>query len=146
MTTAAESTIRVLLAEDDANARSVLTDLLESLGHTVVAQVGSGRDAVRRTQEVTPDVVLLDVHMPDGSGIDVMRHMEPAPTVGAIAMSGFAMETDFLRSREAGFHIHLTKPVEFAVLERAIGEISNGKRRRGSIVGRGANRGRSRSR
>ena len=88
-TTGAESTISVLLAEDDANARSLLTDLLNSLGYTVLAQVGSGREAVRRTQEVTPDVVLLDVHMPDGSGIEAAEEItQQAPGTAVVLFSG----------------------------------------------------------
>jgi two-component system, response regulator PdtaR len=88
-TTGAESTISVLLAEDDANARSLLTDLLNSLGYSVLAQVGSGREAVRRTQEVTPDVVLLDVHMPDGSGIEAAEEItQQAPGTAVVLFSG----------------------------------------------------------
>jgi CheY-like chemotaxis protein len=63
-------TIRVLLAEDDDNARTLLVDLLNTLGHVVVAEVATGREAYLRAQELVPDVVLLDVHMPDGSGIE----------------------------------------------------------------------------
>ena len=62
--------IRVLVAEDDDNARSLLIDLLATLGHTVVAEVSTGREAFERAKDVVPDVVLLDVHMPDGSGIE----------------------------------------------------------------------------
>src|SRR5581483_4264124 len=61
------SRIRVLIAEDDDNARSLLIDLLGTLGHTVVAEVSTGREAFERAKDVVPDVVLLDVHMPDGS-------------------------------------------------------------------------------
>ena len=62
--------IRILLAEDDGNARETLADLLVSFGHIVVAAVGSGRDAIARARELGPDALLLDVHMPDGSGIE----------------------------------------------------------------------------
>src|SRR5579864_7384537 len=65
-----DSKIRILVAEDDDNARSLLTDLLKTLGHAVVAEVSTGREAFERANDVLPDVVLLDVHMPDGSGIE----------------------------------------------------------------------------
>jgi two-component system, response regulator PdtaR len=69
------SGIRVLLAEDDDNARSLLVELLMALGHEVVAEVNTGRQAVERARELYPDVVLLDVHMPDGSGIEAAEQI-----------------------------------------------------------------------
>jgi response regulator NasT len=64
------SSIRILVAEDDENARSLLVDLLRELGHDVVADVGTGEQAIARAREARPDVVLLDVHMPGRSGIE----------------------------------------------------------------------------
>ena len=64
------SAIRILVAEDDENARSLLVDLLRELGHDVVAEVGTGEQAIARAREARPDVVLLDVHMPGRSGIE----------------------------------------------------------------------------
>jgi two-component system, response regulator PdtaR len=80
------SGIRVLLAEDDDNTRSLLADLLGALGHSVVAQVACGRDAVERALEVGPDVVLLDVHMPDGSGIEAAEQITRAQTAVAVVL------------------------------------------------------------
>lgn len=83
------TTIRILLAEDDANARSVLVDLLGVLGHEVVAQVATGREAVERAREVKPDVVLLDVHMPDGSGIEAAEEItRESPATAVVLFSG----------------------------------------------------------
>ena len=64
------ASIRVLVAEDDENARSLLVDVLRDLGHDVVAEVGTGEQAIARAREAHPDVVLLDVHMPGRSGIE----------------------------------------------------------------------------
>ena len=75
---AAPASIRVLLAEDDENARTLVVDLLGALGHTVAAQVGTGRDAVTSALDIQPDVVLLDVHMPDGSGIEAAEQITAA--------------------------------------------------------------------
>lgn len=82
-------TIRILIAEDDDNARSVITDLLAALGHEVVAQVTTGREAVERSRELSPDVVLLDVHMPDGSGIEAAEEItHDAPGTAVVLFSG----------------------------------------------------------
>lgn len=85
-----ESTaIRILLAEDDANARGILVDLLATLGHVVVANVATGREAIDRATVVRPDVVLLDVHMPDGSGIEAAREITHAlPGTAVVLFSG----------------------------------------------------------
>jgi AmiR/NasT family two-component response regulator len=67
--------IRILVAEDDENARALLVDLLTTLGYLVVAEVATGREAIERAKEVSPDVVLLDVNMPDGSGIEAAEQI-----------------------------------------------------------------------
>jgi AmiR/NasT family two-component response regulator len=67
--TEAAASIRVLVAEDDENARALLVDLLRELGHDVVADVGTGEQAIVSARVSRPDVVLLDVHMPGQSGI-----------------------------------------------------------------------------
>lgn len=83
------SSIRVLIAEDDENARALLVELLTTLGHTVVAEVSTGREAIERATLVVPDVVLLDVHMPDGSGIEAAEQITQAmPGVGVVLFSG----------------------------------------------------------
>jgi response regulator NasT len=87
--TGTPSPIRVLVAEDDLNARSVLVDLLAALGHVVVGEVGTGSEAVARARDVNPDVVLLDVHMPDGSGIQAAEEITQAmPGVAVLLFSG----------------------------------------------------------
>jgi response regulator NasT len=81
--------IRVLIAEDDANARALIADLLSTLGHTIVAEVSTGREAFERAKEVVPDVVLLDVHMPDGSGIEAAELItQTIPGVAVVLFSG----------------------------------------------------------
>jgi response regulator NasT len=81
--------LRVLVAEDDLNARSILVDLLASLGHVVVGEVGSGSEAALRALDVAPDVVLLDVHMPGGSGIQAAEEITQAmPDVAVLLFSG----------------------------------------------------------
>jgi len=70
--------IRVLIAEDDLNARAIMVELLSALGHVIVGEVGTGREAVSLARVVAPDVVLLDVHMPDGSGIQAAEEITQA--------------------------------------------------------------------
>jgi response regulator NasT len=81
--------IRILVAEDDENARAVLVDLLGALGHSVAAQVATGREAIGHAQQIIPDVVLLDIHMPDGSGIEAAEEITRSlPGTAVVLFSG----------------------------------------------------------
>lgn len=83
------SPVRVLVAEDDANVLALLAEQLGASGHQVVAGVASGRAAVEQAAILTPDVVLLDVHMPDGSGVDAARAIVAArPDTGVVLFTG----------------------------------------------------------
>ena len=78
-------TIRVLIAEDDANLRQGLIDLLEGEGY-VVFPAGNGRQAVDCFQQEAPDLVLLDVMMPEMSGYDVCREIRKSDSHTPIIM------------------------------------------------------------
>jgi two-component system, response regulator PdtaR len=81
--------LRILIAEDDAGAREMLTEVLTSLGYEVVAAVASGVDAAGRVRDLRPDAVLLDVHMPDGSGIEAAEVItRTTPGIAVILFSG----------------------------------------------------------
>ena len=66
------------------------------------------------------DLVISDIELPDGSGLELMREIGGDDGVPGIAMSGFGSEEDVRLSREAGFAVHLTKPIDIARLEAAI--------------------------
>lgn len=115
-------TIRVLIAEDDANARSLMVDLLTALGYEVAGQVEGGRDAVARALELLPDVVLLDVHMPDGSGIEAAEAItREVPGTAVLLFSGDQSMTLSDAEAEATAAIaFLPKPVPPQVLDSTL--------------------------
>jgi response regulator NasT len=81
--------IRILIAEDEPAARMLLVESLNSLGHTVVAEAASCQEAVDYAQQLTPDVVLLDVHLPDASGVQAATQIAAAlPHVAVVLFSG----------------------------------------------------------
>ncbi|GAC1482002.1 MAG: response regulator [Gemmatimonadaceae bacterium] len=83
--------IRILIAEDDPNARSLLISLLGSLGYLVVSEASTGQEAVDRAREVLPDAVLLDVHMPDKTGIEAAEEItRSASGIAVILFTGDA--------------------------------------------------------
>lgn len=114
--------IRVLVAEDDENARAIMVELLGSLGHLVVGDVGSGYDAATLARDVAPDVVLLDVHMPGGSGIQAAEEITQAlPGVAVLLFSGDATVTltdrDIMATSAIAF---LPKPAPPRVLDSTL--------------------------
>jgi CheY-like chemotaxis protein len=89
---------------------------------TTASTVSAGLAALRSTPF---DLLLSDIGLPDGSGYDLLRQTPPDHRPPAVALSGFGMDEDLERSRQAGFLDHLTKPVDAAHLEsvllRAVG-------------------------
>jgi PAS domain S-box-containing protein len=114
---------RVLLVEDHADTRAVMTRLLASLGCEVTA-AASVSEAIAAADRQTFDLLVSDIGLPDGSGIDVMRHVRSHHRLVGIALSGFGQDDDIRRSRDAGFATHLTKPVNVETLHEAIRKVT----------------------
>jgi response regulator NasT len=116
------STIRVLVAEDNALERSTLVDLLSALGHMVVAEVESGTEAIERAQQFTPDAVLLDMHMPGASGVQAAEEIAHAlPGTAVVLVTGDLSLTlstaDVLRSTAVAL---LPKPTPPTTLDATL--------------------------
>jgi CheY-like chemotaxis protein len=104
---------RVLLVEDNEDGRQAMETVLLLEGHTVRA-VGSGMEAVQCAAQWQPDVALVDIGLPDIDGYEVARRiralaLETPPKL--VALSGFGQPQDQRTAYEAGFDLHLTKPV-----------------------------------
>jgi PAS domain S-box-containing protein len=110
----------VLLVEDHAATRHALATLLARRGCavTVASSVAEARD---RAKAHSFDLLISDLGLPDGDGCSLLTELRLGhPDLPAIAVSGYGMETDFARSRTAGFLDHLTKPVNVAALDQAL--------------------------
>jgi signal transduction histidine kinase/ActR/RegA family two-component response regulator len=121
---AEQGALRVLVVEDNVDAGTTLCDFLELAGFEV-ALAASGREGVEAARRFLPAVVLCDLGLPEMNGFEVavaLRH-DPA-TAGArlIAVTGYGRDEDRRRSREAGFDLHLTKPVDPIALRRLLRE------------------------
>ena len=110
---------RVLLVEDHADSADAARELLADASCQVVA-AGSLAEALEAAGIQTFDLVLSDLGLPDGSGLDLMRDLRDRYGLRGIALTGYGMEDDIRRSREAGFVDHLVKPITFARLANAI--------------------------
>ena len=119
--------LSILLVEDHADTAEAMSELLQALGHqvTVAGSVASGLAAAER-QAGRLDLVLSDLGLPDGSGVDLMQELHQRYGVRGIALSGYGMEEDVRRSLEAGFDRHLTKPINLQALQAAIQETARG--------------------
>jgi signal transduction histidine kinase len=110
--------ISVLIVEDHADTARILSRLLAKRGYRV-RTAGSVGEALDSLAEPV-DMIVSDVGLPDGTGYDLMRRaLELRPVIG-IAMSGFGMEEDIIKSREAGFAEHLVKPVDVVQVDESI--------------------------
>jgi CheY-like chemotaxis protein len=74
------------------------------------------------------DVLVSDIDLPDGSGLELMMKLRNGSSLAGIAISGYGSTEDIERSRAAGFIEHLTKPVDFRTLENAIEQAAEGTR------------------
>jgi CheY-like chemotaxis protein len=115
----------VLVVDDNADGADMLATFLEFEGHDVKVAT-SGADAVEIAIATKPDLVLLDISLPDLDGYEVARRIRSADEgrrVRLVALTGHAGEEDRARSRAAGFAAHLVKPVDFDVLRRVLAEV-----------------------
>ena len=118
--------LRILLVEDHNDTARVMGRLLTGLGHEVET-----RDTVASATEVLEqqdfDLLLSDIGLPDGTGVDLIRQIrERNRKFPAVPLTGFGMEDDIARCKEAGFDEHLTKPVSFQKLQMMIRRYSHG--------------------
>jgi CheY-like chemotaxis protein len=82
--------------------------------------VGSVKEAIAAAEASEFDLLLSDIGLPDGSGIELMRQLGSRFNIKGIALSGFGQDEDLRRSSEAGFATHLTKPINLKVLQEVI--------------------------
>jgi CheY-like chemotaxis protein len=114
-----ETPMRLLLVEDHEPTLQVLSRLLARDGHhTVAAQ--SLAEARAAAAKETFDVVISDLGLPDGTGVELMRSLNAAYGLRGIALTGYGTDEDLRRSEQAGFMVHLVKPVDFNDLRRAL--------------------------
>ena len=116
--------LRILLVEDHGDTRRTLSRLLKHFGHDI-SEAETAERALKILKTKPLDVVLSDIGLPDGSGYDIIAEAKRNQQVRGIALTGFGMEEDIKRSKQAGFDFHLTKPVDFQELRSVLAEVSH---------------------
>jgi signal transduction histidine kinase/CheY-like chemotaxis protein len=123
---------RILLVEDHEDTADAMADLLGMRGHqvTVARNLAEARAAAFAASAASADsaggfdLLISDLGLPDGSGHELMRELSDRYGLRGIALSGYGMQEDLRKSREAGFELHLTKPVSPQALETAIQQVA----------------------
>jgi PAS domain S-box-containing protein len=114
--------VRILVVDDNADAADSLGSLLQLEGHTVVVTYTS-TDALAKLGGFKPDIVLLDIGLPEIDGYEIARRIRALPDhrqVRLIALTGYGQTEDRQRAKTSGFDAHLVKPVEFSALQRVL--------------------------
>ena len=113
---------KILLVEDHEPTRSTLAEILKRRHHTV-ATAASAHEAIAIAEKKEFDLIISDIGLPDGNGYELFEKIRAkSPVVKGIALSGYGMDHDLVRSRNFGFKTHLIKPVRVQALEEALEE------------------------
>jgi CheY-like chemotaxis protein len=116
---------RILIVDDNADVAETMCLLLSSICDGEVETAGSGEEALRVGPRLRPDVVLLDLGMPDMDGYEVARRIRREPwgrDIWLVALTGWGQDQHRHRTKEAGFDRHLTKPAELEALRAVLSE------------------------
>ncbi|MGO4893663.1 hybrid sensor histidine kinase/response regulator [Flavobacterium sp. W21_SRS_FM6] len=110
---------RVLMVDDNKDAADTMAELLKLQGHEVITAY-TARDALDYAESFTPEIILLDIGLPDMTGYEVAqailnKNMQTSLTL--VALTGYGQPEDVQRAKEAGFDFHFTKPVAFGDLK-----------------------------
>jgi CheY-like chemotaxis protein len=119
--------LRILLVEDHYNSAAIISRLLRPMGYEI-AHAATIAEALRiaenEMRSAGLDLVISDLGLPDGSGLDMMRKLSTEFGLRGIALSGFGTDSDRAESMAAGFDRHLTKPIDIADLRSAIVDLA----------------------
>ena len=124
---------RVLVVDDEADARVLLTTIIEQCGAKVMA-VASATDALEALGSFRPDILVSDIEMPDEDGHSLIRRVralspKPEGKIPAVAITAYAREEDRMRSILAGYQVHLAKPINPAELIAVLGGLAGPRER-----------------
>ena len=121
--------IRLLIADDHAVVRTGLERLVATFdGIELVGSAADGRDAVEQCERMGPDVVLMDLEMPDLDGIEATRRIGAAqPDVAVVVLTSFSDREQILRALDAGAVGYLLKDAEPAEIEKAVRAAARGE-------------------
>ena len=131
---------RVIIADDESIIRMDLREMLTNLGYLVIGEVGDGRSAVNLARELRPDVVIMDIKMPDTDGIDAAKILTEERVSPVLLLTAYSQQELIERAKDAGVVGYIVKPfresdlapaievavarfAEFRALEKEVGDL-----------------------
>jgi response regulator NasT len=112
--------LQVLIAEDDFLVSQMIRGLLEDLGHTVAGEAADGQEAVEMTQEVRPDVIIMDIDMPRMNGLEATRRILDLCPTPIVILTAYETPELVQEAFSAGVGAYLVKPPKVRDIERAL--------------------------
>ena len=125
LTTATSRSLRVLIIDDNVDLADSLSELLVFDGHEAIVAY-NGSEGLAKARELSPDVVLCDIGLPEMDGYEVakvIRAEEKLRNVLLIALTGYAQPADLQRVMAAGFDRHLAKPADLVLLQKILADV-----------------------
>lgn len=141
---------RVIVADDESLIRMDLREMLTNLGYLVIGEAGDGRSAVHLARELHPDIVIMDIKMPDMDGIEAAQILTKERLAPVLLLSAYSQQELIQRASQAGVAGYLVKPFrendlapaieialarfsEFRVMEREVGNMQEALETRKSV-------------
>jgi CheY-like chemotaxis protein len=120
--------LRILVVDDEPDARRILTTILEEYGAKVTT-VASAAEAIEVLKQLQPDVLISDIGMPEEDGYTLLRRVrnldiEQGGQIPAVALTAYVRQEDYTHALAAGFQMHLSKPVDTTELIRAVAKLA----------------------
>ena len=103
--------MRVLVVDDESLIRMDLRDILESQGHTVIGEGANGAEAIQLCQDLTPDIVLMDVKMPTLDGIESARQIRHKRLAPVVLLTAYSQDDLIQKASQSGVYGYLIKPL-----------------------------------
>lgn len=138
---------KILLAEDEAVISMSLATMLNRLGHQVVGKAKDGKEAVKKAKELDPDIILMDIKMPDMDGLDAAKEIISVKPLPIIILTAFSQPELIEKADSIGISFYLIKPItekdlmpairlavsrfkELQALQREVGDLKEALRAR----------------